>query len=511
MSAKRVIVAQAPSLTRDGAGLLQVGVLRWISPPESGVEGETEVIIAGEPLFSFVVKATYSYAKCEAPGDLPIFADEPEGLALDVPSALPNAAEGEIAYPSDFVPHKGGVDVLLTGHASSDRPLPQLPAHLRVGPMARSFEVEPEVPSAKAPLVASFIRAPKGEGGALSGLGMALGANSPSAPPVGPTPTPVLLEEYPVDFDYERFRRAAPAQRLTRIQGHEEVLLTGLSEKAPTRRFRLPKARPVAWTDTEDSRGVPLELACDTVWIDADREVLVMVYRGQRFVDDLDLAGVTRITLALADPGEDLKFEELGDDLARGAFELAVELSDFDQDAPPPPEPSLFSRYEMWEKKVDPSISLPRYALIAAALAEGTPPRAETLRSHGFDEEGFLLEERAWVTRMAETALTDEGALAKRFGELFVEAQDRLAGPDEGRETLEEYAMFKVDVEDSADPHKVLEDRKSTLAKWMRMDRRWSRRAKDDERVEAAIEQAVSDYRARVAEAAAKQIAGGRA
>ncbi|MFO0588479.1 MAG: DUF2169 domain-containing protein [Polyangiaceae bacterium] len=504
-------MAQAPRLTRDGAGLLQVGVLRWTSPPESGVEGETKVVHAGEPLFSIVVKATYSYARCEAPGDLPVFADEPEGLALDVPSALPNAAVGEIAYPSDFVPAKSGVDVLITGHAFSERPLPRLPAAVRVGAMARSFEVEPEVVSAKAPLIAASIRAPKGEGGALAGLGMALGANSQSAPPVGPTPTPVLLEEYPVDFDYERFRRAAPAQRMTRIRGHEEVMLTGLSERAPNRRFRLPKARPVAWTDTDDSRGIPLDLTCDTVWFDTDREVLVMVYRGQRFVDDLDLAGVTRITLALEDPGEEVKFEELGDDLARGAFELAVELSDFDLDEPPPPEPSLFSRYEMWEKKVDPTISLERYAIIAAALAEGAPPRAETLRSHGFDEEGFLLEERAWVTRMAETALTDEGALAKRFGELFVDAQDRLAGPDEGRETLEEYAMFKVDVEDAADPHKVLEERRSTLAKWMRMDRRWSRRAKDDERVEAAIDDAVAAYRARVAEAAAKQLSRGGA
>lgn len=477
MSRKRVIVAQPASLCRDGAGLLQVGVLRWTLPPRREIVEDTPLIMAGFPALSFVVKATYSYARCAAPGDELELAEEPEGMALDVPSELDGAAEGEMAYPSDFVPRKEACDVLVTGHASSGRPLARIPAHFRVGVVERAFEVESPLPAVKAPLVAAALR---------------------PAEPVGPSPTPALLEDYPLGFDFAAFSRAPASQRLAELSGREEVVLTGLSERAAVLRFRLPKKAPVAWVDTVDERGSPMDLTCDTVWIDTDRQLVVMAYRGIWRVPDLDIDGVTQVILSLAEPGPTpARLADVQDDLGRGVFEMAVELDDFDEEGPPPQEPSLFSRYEMWDRHEEPAISLERYALIAAALAEGTPPRAETLKAHGFDEEGFLLEERGWLGRMAETATKDEAALARRYGELFVEAQDRLAGPDEGKESVAEYAMLKVDIEDAADPQQVLEARKMTLARWMRMDRRWTRRASEDERVEAEIERCCEAYRAR--------------
>ncbi len=509
MSRKRVIVAQPASLCRNGAGLLQVGVLRWTSPPRREVVEGSTLIMAGLPVFSFVVKVTYSFAKCAALGDEMVLADEPEGMALDVPSELDGAAEGEMAYPSDFVPGKARCDVLVTGHAFSKRPAPRMVGHFKVGPVERRFEVESPAASVHAPLVVANLREVKGAGAPAGGvgIGMALGGNkespAPAMEPVGPSPTPALLEEYPLDFDFATYNRAALSQRIEELAGREEVVLTGLCERAETLRFRLPKKVPVMWVDTVDERGSPLGVTCDTVWIDTDRQLVVMVYRGIREVPDLDIDGVTQVIVALAEPGpEPARLADVQDDLARGVFEMAVELDDFEEEAAAPAEPSLFARYEMWEKHQEPTISLERYALIAAALSEGTPPRGETLRGFGFDEEGFLLEERGWLTRMAETAMQDQAALATRYGELFVQAQDRLAGPDEGKETVEEYAMLKVDVEDSADLQQTLSDRKTTLARWMRMDRRWTRRAKDDERVEIQIERCCEAYRARVAGAA---------
>ena len=505
MSRKRVIVAQPASLCRDGAGLLQVGVLRWTLPPHRVKVEETPLIMAGFPVLSFVVKATYSYAKCAAAGDEPVLADEPEGMALDVPSELDGAAEGEMAYPSDFVPRKEACDVLVTGHAFSKRPLARIPAHFKVGTVERAFEVESPIAAVKAPLVAAAIRAGTGAAAPSGspGLGVASVANRQSAPgqaePVGPSPTPALLEDYPLGFDFEAYSRAPASQRIAEPSGREEVVLTGLSERASTLRFRLPKKAPVVWVDTVDERGSPMDMTCDTVWIDTDRQLVVMAYRGIWRVPDLDIDGVTQVIVSLAEPGPTpARLADVQDDLARGVFEMAVELDDFDEEGPPPQEPSLFSRYEMWEKHEEPTISLERYALIAAALAEGTPPRGETLRAHGFDEEGFLLEERGWLGRMAETAMKDEAALATRYGELFVEAQDRLAGPGEGKESVTEYAMLKVDIEDAADPQQVLEARKISLALWMRMDRRWTRRANEDPRVEAEIQRCCEAYRARV-------------
>lgn len=494
MSQKRVIVAQPAALSRDGAGLLQVGVVRWTLPPRKVIAFGVKLTYAAEPMMTFAVKATFSYAGCASPEDEMELCAEPEGMSLDVPSELPGAAEDEIACSSDFVPLKRLCDVLVTGHAFARRPVKLLRAAIALGPMARSFTVASEEPATRAPLVRSAIRGPDGEG---------------TAEPVGPGLTPALLEPHPFGFDFAAYNTAPPSQRLEEIPHRAKLSLTGLSERAEALSLRLPSARPVLWVETADVVGRELPLACDTVWIDTDRELCVMVYRTQLLIPTLERDGVAQVTLALARGGVTPLFEEVRRGLDRGVFEAAVELSDFDEDAGPPPEPSLFAKYAHWAKPVEPTISLERYAVIAAALAEGSGPRHETLRAHGMDEDGFLLEERGWLTRMSEAALKGDTSLAARYGDLFVAAQDRLAGPGEGGETLMEYAKLKVDVEDAGDPTKVLEARKMTLAAWMRMDRRWTRRAIEDRAVEIEVNRQCAAYRAREGGPAGRLSQGG--
>lgn len=484
MSQRRVIVAQPASLCREGAGLLQVGALRWTFPPRKVVIDNTGLTLAAAPAITFIVKATFSYARCSAPDDEMELADEPEGLALDVPSELSGAEEDEIAYTSDFVPLKRMCDVLVTGHAHSQRPRDRLPAGFELGGVARAFAVKGPRGAMRAALVRSAIRAPDGE--------------SP-AEPVGPTLTPALQEEHPLGFDFGAYNTAPASQQQDAIPHGAKLLMTGLSARADRLALKLPDAAPVMWVDTLEERGNPLALKCDTVWIDTDRELVVMVYRGLMDVPSLEFDGVAQVTLALAKGGVVPELADVRKDLERGVFEAAVELPDFDEDAAPAAEASLFAKYEVWERPVEPSITLAKYALIAAALAETKEPRKETLKEYGFDEDSFALEERGWLTRMSEAAMKGDTDLATRYGELFVEAQDSLAGPNEGRETLEEYVALKVDLEDADDPTKTLEERKMTMAEWMRMDRRWTRAALADRAAEAEIERYVRAYRARMA------------
>lgn len=437
-----------------------------------------------------------------------VLADEPEGMALDVPSELPGAEEDEMACSSDFVPLQRMSGVVLTGHAFSKEPVTRIPAGFELGDLSRVFDVESSVPASepvrgggegaqptrrilvpatKAPLLRGAIRPRKKPGVDEQAI----------AEPVGPGLTPPLLEEHPFQFDFLAYNTAPPSQRLEEILPGMKLTLTGLSKRAETLRLKLPDVFPVMWVDTTEERGTPLDLPCDTLWIDTDRELCVMVHRIPMVVPSLEFDGVRQMTLAMAKRGSrPPSIEEVRKELARGVFEAAVELSDFDEEASPPPEPSIFARYEIWDRHEEPTISLPMYATISAALAEGKAPRGETLSAHGFDEERFLLEERGWLSRMADAAMKGDTDLAARYGALFVDAQDRLAGPREGEETVQEYVVLKVDVEDAEEPQKVLADRKKTLAEWMRMDRRWSRRAFDDDALAEEIEKLSEQYRA---------------
>ena len=469
---RRVIVAQPASLCHEGAGLLQVGVLRWMLPPRQVVVDGTSLTMAAEPAMTFVVKATFSYAACASPDDEMTLSREPDGLALDVPSELPGAEEDEIAYPSDFVPLKRLCDLLVTGHACAPRPATRLVASVALGAVSRTFVVESGMPSTRVPLVRAALRA----AAALHAAPRARDDASP-AEPVGPSPTPPLPAEHGLAFDFAAYNTAPASQQQVDFPRGAALSLSGLSERAQTLSLKLPSIAPVLWVDTTEERGILLELDCDTLWIDTDRELLVMVYRGLMQVPSLDLDGVVQVTLGLARDDVAPPLDEVQRDLERGVFEAAIEIQDFDGDTAPAPELALFAKYAVWERQVAPSISLASYALISAALAEGDAPRSEVLRARGFDEDGFLLEERGWLTAMSEAAMKGDTEPATRYGELFVEAQDGLAGPNEGKETLESYVALRVSVEDAADPTAALAERQMTLAAWMRMDRRWMRRA----------------------------------
>lgn len=488
MAVGRILVCQPPSLCRDGAGLLSVGVLRWLLPPEE-VESEGMTITAAPiPMMTVVAKATFSFAKDAGP-DLP-FAEEPMAISLDVPSEL-EGGEDEIAYPSDFVPMKPAVEVLLHGHAYSEISTKRHVASVELRSlsddeedgMSRAFAVESAAKASRAPLVSARLRS----------------VDLLPAEPVGPRPSRELLTAHPQGFDFAEYKVGPETQQLGAAPLGWELTLTGLSPRAHKRTLRIPNRAPVAWVDSSRGRGEPLEMWCDTVWIDTDRELLVLVWRGVIEVPSLGDDGVERVVVTLSSGGREPELADVARDLVRGAFEPAAELPDLDDEdiSRYAAEEAALAQYELWDDAPEPSISLEAYAAASAALAEGQGDRKAVLRGLGLDEKTFLQEERAWLTKMGDAAMSGDSALALRYGELFVAAQDGLAGPREGSETASKYAVLKVDMDDADDPAALLRDREMTLPAWMRMDRRWTRRAKDDTELQAEIERHMRAYRAR--------------
>src|SRR5690349_778265 len=117
----RVVVLQPEGFPAEDSPAVPAGTLRW--------RGALERLVV-------IVKATFTAAPGQdtlvwGPAQLPRSRGERHWLS----GALPE----EMAIPSDFVPRKDGVDVVLAGHAHAARPVTQLEAMLRIGGLTRAF------------------------------------------------------------------------------------------------------------------------------------------------------------------------------------------------------------------------------------------------------------------------------------------------------------------------------------------------------------------------------------
>jgi hypothetical protein len=500
----RVPVAQPRPNVKEWTrgGPLKVGLLRWVGAPPGALGPSKD---PPHPRLTIIVKATFTFspqagsALSAGSSEPAIIAAtlsrEPEPISLARRYELPAAIEGDLLCPSDFVPYKPGCDVLLVGHASSDLPETSIQARVSVADVSRSFVAAQGSPAVKIPLLRENIR---DEGGASV------------AEPVGPSPLQEVkfahTDRHPADFDYSVYMSASPSLRATSIGPDEVIELEGLSQRAPRLDIELPGLAPRVRLAGESYYGPPVEMRCDTLWIDTDREVLVLVWRGSVPLITLDEDRIEKVmvSLELADAPRD--FDSLRRELQRGSFTYAVFPGDLARgaaggagDEDDDGEGDLELKLEQFEAQSappEPSLSLERYAQISADLAEEREPRRDCLKRYDLDEDAWGIEDRAWSSLIAEHVKRGDMSLPARHAELFAAAQDSLAGPEEGRITMEDYAALKVAME-AGDPARTLGDKKMTLPQWMRVDRRWTRAALSDRKLKADLDSRISDLRAR--------------
>jgi hypothetical protein len=325
------------------------------------------------------------------------------------------------------------------------------------------------------------------------------------------------------EFDYRSYNAAPEHLRTREIDPRSVLRLAGLSRE-PALEIALPGLAPRVRVDFRGRRG-PSELAMDldTLWLDTDGQRLVLVWRGHFAVANAGATDVERLVVTMAPtPVETADLVGMRSywsgvlrELPRGSFVWATEREDAEAEALPPPlapDELDMARYATWEhdQAPEPRLTLDRYAVITAELGEEREARDVTLERHDLDAYAWSLEERAWSERLAEVVTNEnEIGLAAEFGAAFVAAQDELARPEEERVTLADYAALSIALE-RRDPTKVLKEAKLTLASWMRLDRRWTRRAEADEAVAAELERLVALERAKPDEEAAGGGEGGR-
>lgn len=268
----------------------------------------------GEWMQSVVCKGTFALAPGEA-----ALAEEQEHPIEDDNYWNDDAARS-LYVASDLVPWKPKADVLLVGKAFAPRkePVASLVARLLVAGIDKRIEVWCDRTIAadrsihEGPRFTSMpLVYERAAGGAdtwnpvgigpqrlpnLQPVGLRAGEHSGPIPPVGFGPIapswpgraslggaslqwPLGVLQLPDGFDAAFFNAALPDQQVVALRGGEPLVLESLHREHERLVMTLPSVRPRASLEVGGSQR-ELSLVCDTLWIDTDRALCTLTWRG---------------------------------------------------------------------------------------------------------------------------------------------------------------------------------------------------------------------------------------
>jgi hypothetical protein len=114
-----------------------------------------------------------------------------------------------------------------------------------------------------------------------------------------PRAQPVIM---PDDLDPLYFNSAPADQHLSCLTGDEAILLENLHPEHARLSTRLERTSPVATLALGSGGAVDIPLACDTLWIDTDRGVATLTFRGHLHLSDPAQPGTVIVGLRGASP-----------------------------------------------------------------------------------------------------------------------------------------------------------------------------------------------------------------
>jgi hypothetical protein len=297
--------------------------------------------------FTVVTKATFELR----PGLSPLAAAQDAAIEADVYTC----EGGGLTLATDLVPFKKRPEVLVVGsaYAPEGRPAPSIVARLALPEIDKAIQVVGDqyaeeggrlsapVPFTRMPLV--WERAAGGPG-TENPAGMPLGdpawadatgyVAAPNLLPVGVSLTsvgalvpPVSLgpiaplwptraawlkghaegwspsrwheRPFPADIDIAYFNAAPVDQQRASPFGEETIYLENLHPRFARLSTRLAPVTPVATVD-KGAGAEPLRMRCDTLVIDADRGLAILVWRGHVLLSSPDEGGRVVVTSSSA-------------------------------------------------------------------------------------------------------------------------------------------------------------------------------------------------------------------
>jgi hypothetical protein len=397
----------------------RVGTLFWEAQP-----GQISLSVTVNATFTFVHEGEATTALEQL--------DPGEDLYWD------GNVAASIYRPSDALPLKRRVDVLLSGHAwaPAGESIGTLIAKLRVGDLEKAIRVTgdrrwtrtpaeaggalvvgPATPFTRMPLryeraarsaenpVGVDLEAPPAEGAPAQpnlepmspGAAPAFGALSPTWPArrrllnesscawAAFVSAKTSIGPAPPGFDFEFFNVAPREQQIEMLRAGAVIALEGMHPSLARIETRLPPIRPQVFRVYPASeRAEEIVLRCDTLWIDADRGLITLSFRGLTDVGGMDKTAVGKL-IVVADPqGKRLRFDKIEKMFREQAPESAAVLPQRPASRPVTPQGAadpLSIRHDAVKSSSpsrpgDPSLDVAVEA--AAASRHDRAPAAET-------------------------------------------------------------------------------------------------------------------------------------
>lgn len=304
---------------------------------------------AGTFAQTIVVKATFVLE----PGCAKLASEAEREEIWETDRFVKDNTNGVLFAPTDRVPYKRRVDVMLVGHAYAPgkQPVRSLVTKVEVGNFSKSIEVfcDRGFRSAEERLLEGprFTKMPldwtRATGGSNTpnpvgkrvdappdAFGLSSMANlqppktivtkgSDTFAPMGYGPiaptwpgrkqqldrlsgtfSPAGWNERPLpeNFDFEYFQAAPPDQQLERVRPDERLVLENLHPVHAHLETRLPGVCPRAVVHRASGEREDVTLVADTLWIDSDRGIACVVWRGSiglRHPTEAGLVGVALV------------------------------------------------------------------------------------------------------------------------------------------------------------------------------------------------------------------------
>lgn len=282
----------------------------------------------GAYALTVVVKATFRLEQ-----DRAVLAPDQERV-LDQEQTWDADPKRSVYAPSDRAPYKARADVMLVGHAYAPhgQPVRSLVARMQVGKIDKSIEVwcdrgfrihdhqllegprfvtmplawERAAGGPDNPAGMSFDATPDRYGMVaipnLQPVGLYVARRSDTFAAVGFGPVrstwPARVQKVgphasafrdpgwekwalPAEIDVGYFQAAPPDQQVEEIQPNESIVLENLHPEHPRLITALPGIRPRAIVDRATGEREEVALVGDTLWIDTDRRLCCVVWRGR--------------------------------------------------------------------------------------------------------------------------------------------------------------------------------------------------------------------------------------
>ncbi len=116
----------------------------------------------------------------------------------------------------------------------------------------------------------------------------------------------------PRGFDFAFYNAAPRDQQIDLLRHSAQIVLENLHREHPRFVAKLPHVRPRAFLVSPDGeRSLEIALRCDTLWIDTDRALMTLSWRGLVGLGTPEAEGLETLVVAAESKGKELRYKHI--------------------------------------------------------------------------------------------------------------------------------------------------------------------------------------------------------